>query len=219
MAADYPVVFNTNKPEKFDRVQLALRLAVVIVLSILAGAIGWIVGLVYLIFPVLAAIFISSKGAEKFLNEDGPRMTGWLRWVLALYSYLGLLTDKLPTEKPEEHVKYEVTPGGSPTVGSALLRIIFAIPSALVLALLSFVAGILWIIAAIMILIQENYPDGIYNFNLGVMRWEARLLAYLASLVDPYPPFALDTGSQESEMSTPATPSPEPPTPGPSTSE
>lgn len=219
MAAEYPVVFNTTKPDKFDRVQLALRLAVVIVLSILAGAIGWIVGLVYLIFPVLAAIFISSKGAQKFLDEDAPRMTGWLRWVLALYCYLALLTDKLPTEKPEEHVTYDVTPGGSPTVGSALLRIIFAIPSALVLAVLSIVAGILWIIAAIMVLVQEDYPDGIYNFNLGVMRWEARLLAYLASLVDPYPPFALDTGPQEGGLSSTATPSPEPPTPGPSTSE
>lgn len=209
MAADYPVVFNVSKPEKFDRVQLALRLAVVIVLSILAGAVGWIFGLVYLIFPVLAAIFISSKGAEKFLSEDGPKMTGWLRWVLALYSYLGLLTDKLPTEEPEKIVTYEVTTGGSPTVGSALLRLIFAIPSAIVLALLSIIGGILWIVAAIMILIQEDYPEGIYNFNLGVMRWEARLLAYLASLVDPYPPFALDTGPQEGGMATPAAPAPE----------
>jgi len=55
-------------------------------------------------------------------------------------------------------------------------------------------AGILWIIAAIMVLIQENYPDSIYNFQRGVMRWEARLLVYHASLVDQYPPFALDTG-------------------------
>lgn len=197
MAADYPVVFNITKPEKFDRVQLVLRLAVVIVASILAGALGWVFGAVYLIFPILAAIFISSKGAEKFLSEDGPKMTGWLRWVLAIYSYLALLTDKFPTEKPEQQITYEVTTGGSPSVGSALLRIIFAIPSAIVLAILSIVAGILWIVAAIMILIQEDYPEGIYNFNLGVMRWEARLLAYLASLVDPYPPFALDTGPQE----------------------
>lgn len=200
MAADYPVLFNISKPEKFDRVQLALRIVVVLVLSILAGAIGWILGAVYLIFPVLAAVFISSKGAERFLAEDGPKMTGWLRWVLALYSYLALLTDKFPTEKPESIITYEVTTGGSPTVGSALLRIIFAIPSAFVLALLSIVSGILWIVAAIMILVQEDYSDGIYNFNLGVMRWEARLLTYLSSLVDPYPPFALDTGPQEGGM-------------------
>ncbi|MFQ5473211.1 MAG: DUF4389 domain-containing protein, partial [Dehalococcoidia bacterium] len=39
-------------------------------------------------------------------------------------------------------------------------------------------------------------PEGLYNFNLGVMRWEARLLAYHSSLVDPYPPFSLDTGQE-----------------------
>lgn len=218
MAAEYPVVFNTTKPDKFDRVQLALRLVVVIVLAVVQ-VLSIVLSAVYLIFPVIAAIFISNKGPEKYLSDDGPRVTGWLRWLLAAYSYVALLSDRFPTEKPEEHITYDVTPGGSPTVGSALLRIIFAIPSALVLALLSIVAGILWIIAAIMVLIQEDYPDGIYNFNLGVMRWEARLLAYLASLVDPYPPFALDTGPQEGELSSPATPSPEPQTPGSITSE
>lgn len=208
MAADYPVIFNVSKPEKFDRVQLALRLVVAFVLAVFQ-ILSIVLGGLYLVFPVMAAIFISSKGAEKFLSDDAPRMTGWLRWALAFYAYLALLTDKFPSEKPEQIVTYEVTPGGSPTVGSALLRIIFAIPSAIVLALLSIIAGILWIVAAIMILIQEDYPEGIYNFNLGVMRWEARLLAYLSSLVDPYPPFALDTGPQEGGMPAPATPAPD----------
>jgi hypothetical protein len=48
----------------------------------------------------------------------------------------------------------------------------------------------------VMVLIQENYPDGLYNFQRGVLRWEARLLGYHASLVDQYPPFALDTGPE-----------------------
>jgi hypothetical protein len=196
--ADYPVLFNTERPEKFDRVQLVLRLLVVLILSIIAGAIGWILGFVYLLFPVLAAIFISQKGAEKYLSEDGPKVTGWLTWILALYSYLALLTDRFPTEKPETLVRYEVKTGGTPSVGSALLRLILAIPSAIVLGLLSIIGGIIWIIAAIMILIQEQYPEGLYNFQLGIMRWEARLLAYLASLVDPYPPFALVQGQQTS---------------------
>lgn len=206
MAADYPVLFNTSKPEKFDRVQLVLRVLLVAIASVVAN---WITAVLYILFPVLAAVFISNKGPEKFLSDDGPRMTRWLRWVLAIYSYLALLTDKLPTENPEEHITYEVTTGGTPTVGSALLRIIFAIPSAFVLLLLGIIGGILWIVAAIMILIQEDYPEGIYNFNLGVMRWEARLLAYLASLVDPYPPFALDTGPQEGGAPAPAAPAAE----------
>jgi hypothetical protein len=125
-------------------------------------------------------------------------MTGWLRWVLALYAYIGILTDRVPSEKPEEIVHFEVQTGGSPTVGSALLRLIYSIPSAFVLALLGFVAGIVWIIAAVMVLVQENYADGLFDFLRGVLRWEARLLAYHSSLVEQYPPFALDTGAESS---------------------
>ena len=195
MAADYPVTFSVARPDKFERTQVALRVLVIIILSILAGALGWILALVYLVVPVLAAIFISQKGAEKYLAEDGPRMSGWLRWLLALYSYLAILTDRFPSEKPEEIITFQVRTGGSPTVGTALLRLIYSIPSALVLALLSIVSAVIWVIAVIMILVQENYPEGMYNFQLGVMRWEARLLGYHASLVEQYPPFAFDTGA------------------------
>jgi hypothetical protein len=62
-----------------------------------------------------------------------------------------------------------------------------------VLYLIGFVAFILWLVAAVYILFQESYPKGIYDFFRGFLRWEARLLGYHASLVDQYPPFALDT--------------------------
>ena len=192
----YPVTFDVTRPEKFERPQVVLRILVLVILSILAGAIGWILGLVYLVFPVIAAIFISQKGAEKFLQDDGPRLTGWLRWVLALYSYLAILTDRFPTENPEQIVRFEVQTSGSPTVGSALLRLVYSIPHAIVLSLLGIVSAVIWIIAVVMILVQENYPEGLYNFQLGVMRWEARLLAYHSSLVTPYPPFSLVTGPE-----------------------
>jgi hypothetical protein len=52
------------------------------------------------------------------------------------------------------------------------------------------------VIAAISVLINETYPQGIYDFLRGLNRWGARLLAYLASLVEPYPPFSLDTQAE-----------------------
>jgi hypothetical protein len=193
MATTYPVTFDVSRPEKFERPQLFLRILIAIILWVLAGIVGWVL---YLAFPVLAAIFVSQKGPEKYLEEDGPRMTEWLRWVVAIFAYLLILTERFPTEKPEEIVRFEVSPGGSPTVGSALLRLIYSIPSVLVLGLLGIVSAVILLIAAVMVLIQENYPDGLYNFQRGVLRWEARLLGYHASLVDQYPPFALDTGPE-----------------------
>ena len=150
MATDYPVTFDIARPEKFERPHIFLRLLVIILLSILAGAVGWIFGLVYLALPVVSAIFISQKGPQRFLEEDGPRLSSWLRWIVAFYAYLGILTDRFPSEKPEEIIRFEVQAGGSPTVGSALLRLIVSIPSAFVLGLLGIVSAVVLLIAAIM---------------------------------------------------------------------
>lgn len=194
--ASYAATFDIAPPQKFDRIHIAIRVLIVIVLGILGGVIGWLYGAVYLAVPVAAAILISQRGAARYLAEANENMTKWLRYLLAFYAYMGLLTDRLPNEEPKETLHFEVATTGSPTAGSTLLRIILAIPSAIVLGLLGIVAGILVLYAAIMILIQETYPEGVYNFLRGVMRWEARLLAYVASLVDEYPPFVLDTGSE-----------------------
>jgi Domain of unknown function (DUF4389) len=195
--ATYPVIFDVQRPEKFERTQLLLRVLVLVLLAILAGAIGWLFGLIYLAIPVLAAILISQKGSEAYLAErDGTMMT-LLRWYLAVYAYLDLITDRFPTERPEDAIRFEVTTGGSPTVGSALLRLIMSIPSAFVLGILNIAGVIVWVIAAVSILIQENYPDSLYNFMLALNRWQARLLGYHASLVDVYPPFAIDSGPEE----------------------
>jgi len=187
----YPVTFDVVRPQKFQRPQIFLRILLWILLS-------WIVGLAFLVLPIASAIFVSQKGSQKFLDEDGPKITGWLRWIIAYYAYLFILTDRFPSEKTEELVRFEVQPAGTPTVGSALLRLIFSIPSAFVLSILLMVSEVVWVIAAIMVLAQENYPEGLFDFQRGVMRWEARLLGYHASLVDLYPPFALDTGSEGS---------------------
>ncbi len=189
MAAAYPVVFDVARPQKFERPQLFLRIIVYFILS-------FVLGLAYLGFPVLAAIWISQKGSQKFLEEDGPKIKGWLRWIIALYAYLYILSDRFPSEGADENVHFDAQVGGSPSVGSALLRLIYSIPSALALGVLGWVATIIWIIAAVQILMSETYSPGLYDFQRGVVRWNARLLAYHASLVEPYPPFALDTGPE-----------------------
>jgi len=195
MVADYPVSFGVARPEKFERPQLFLRIIVYFFLSFISG-------LAYFGLPIIAAIWISQKGPQKFLEEDGPRVKGWLRWLTGLYAYLYILTDKFPSETGDDQVQFDVQVGGSPSVGSALLRLIYSIPSAIVLGVLSWVGAVIWIIAAVQVLMNETYSPGLFDFQCGVVRWNARLLAYHASLVDPYPPFAFDTGPQAAPAST-----------------
>ena len=189
MATAYAVTFDATRPQKFERPQVFLRIIVYFVLS-------FVTSVAYLGLPVIAAIWISQKGSEKFVAEDGPRIKGWLRWIVALYAYLYMLTDRFPSSTAEEDIKFDLQPGGAPTVGSALLRLIYSIPSALVAGVLMWVASVIWLIASVMVLLQETYPDGLYDFQRGTVRWQARLLAYHASLVGEYPPFAFDMGPE-----------------------
>jgi hypothetical protein len=92
-------------------------------------------------------------------------------------------------------VRFEVERSGSPTVGSALLRILYAIPSVIVLAILSSVGAIVWVIALVFVLLNEQYPESLWRFLRGIVHWEACLFAYLASLVEHYPPFTLETST------------------------
>jgi Domain of unknown function (DUF4389) len=191
----YPVTLELERPAKMSRAQVFLRIVVLILVSWIAGSGGWL-GLVYLGLPALAAVLISRKGGARYLSEDGERVTGWVAFIVGVLAYLALMTDELPGGD-RSPVRLAVVRSGSPTVGGALLRIVKAIPSALVLALLGAVGWVVALIAAISILLNERYPEPLWNFQAGVVRWEARLLAYLASLVEPYPPFSFDTGSGE----------------------
>ena len=67
---------------------------------------------------------------------------------------------------------------------SALLRILYAIPSVIVLAILAFFGAIVWVIAAVSVLIRETYPESLWRFLRGIVNREACLFAYLASLVE-----------------------------------
>ena len=68
----YPVTFDLERPAKMAP-DLFLRILILILVSWIAGS-GSGLGLVYLGFPVAAAILVSQKGGERYLAEDsGPR--------------------------------------------------------------------------------------------------------------------------------------------------
>jgi hypothetical protein len=189
----YPATFDVQPPMEFDKAQVVLRVLIVVVLSFLQVG-NIIFGGAYLLLPVVAAILISQKGAEQYLVEAETGPTKWLRYILGFYSYMALATDKIPTREPEKVVELNVQPTGSPTVGSALLRIILGIPHAIVLGIVGIAFAVVWLIAAISILLNGTYPDWASSFIRGYLRWTARLLAYMSSLVDEYPPFSFQDG-------------------------
>ena len=192
-SSPYPVTFDVDRPSKMSRAHVFLRILILVLASWIIRSGGWM-GFVYLGLPVAAAILIAQKNGKRYLSEDGDRVTGWVAFIVGVLAYLSLLTDELPGAG-REPVRLAVVRSGSPTVGTALLRILKSIPSAIVVALLGIVSSIVGLIAAISILLKERYPARLWTFQSGVIRWQANLLAYLASLVEPYPPFSFDTSA------------------------
>ena len=187
----YPVTFDLAPPKEFDKAQIVLRILLVIVFSWLIDVVP---GIAYVALPVIAGILISQKGAEQYLADAEAGPTTWLRYIMGFYSYMALATDRFPAREPEKIVQLDVRPTGSPTVGSALLRIILAIPHVIVLGLLGIIFVIVWLISVVSILSSGVYPDWAFSFIRGYLRWTARVLAYMASLVEEYPPFSFEDG-------------------------
>lgn len=71
---------------------------------------------------------------------------------------------------------------------------LLAIPHYIVVYFLGIVASILGFIAFFAILFTKRYPRGMFNFVVGVNRWNANLGAYTGFMRDEYPPFTMDEG-------------------------
>jgi len=94
---------------------------------------------------------------------------------------------------PEYPVTYSVEP--QPGVRNRLsvgFRLILVIPHAVVLLFV----GIAWCVTAFIgwlaILFTGAYPEGLYRFGVGYLRWSLRVETYLLLMQDEYPPFSLD---------------------------
>jgi len=118
--------------------------------------------------------------------------TFYLRWRVRALAYLMLLEDAYPpfgeAAYPASLVFTDVERARSRlTVG---FRLILIIPHMIVVGLLSVAWWVTTMVSWFAILITGRYPQGLYEFGVGVLRWFIRVEAYLLLLIDQYPPFS-----------------------------
>ncbi|HEY9517560.1 MAG TPA: DUF4389 domain-containing protein [Gemmatimonadaceae bacterium] len=118
----------------------------------------------------------------------------YLRWRVRAVSYIALLRDEYPPFGSGPYpATLDLTRPDTPRDRlSVAFRIILIIPHLLAIWAL----GIAWFFTTIVgwfaILFTGRFPESLYRFGVGVLRWNTRVEAYLLLLRDEYPPFSLD---------------------------
>lgn len=120
--------------------------------------------------------------------------TFYLRWRVRAMAYLMLLEDRYP---PFGDATYPasltfVDAEGARNRLTVGFRLILIIPHMIVVGLLSIAWWVTSLVAWFAILFTGNYPEGLYTFGVGVLRWFIRVESYLLLLVDEYPPFSFE---------------------------
>jgi hypothetical protein len=78
---------------------------------------------------------------------------------------------------------------------TTFFRLLLAIPHVIFLYFYGLAAGVVVIIAWFALLFTGRYPQGMYDFVAGSLRYSTRVYGYLWLLTDEYPPFSGSAGT------------------------
>ena len=179
----------------------------------------WIAFVVVTVVAFFAILFTGRHPRAIFDFKVG--VMRW-SWRVSFYSYNALGTDRYPpftlAEVPDYPAQLHVEYPQELSRGLVLVKWwLLALPHYIVVAVF---AGGAWagfnaandhggwtsgggltlllvLIAGVVLLFTGRYPKGIFDFVMGMNRWVYRVAAYATLMTDVYPPFRLDSGSEE----------------------
>ena len=163
---------------------------------------------IVLFFVGIAAFFMTWIGyfivlftGKRLPDGIHDFLSGTIGWSSRTYAWLFSLVDEYPpfelhpTGYAAEWTENDTQPERNRLLGLAGIfgiKFILALPHFIVLAILGFAAFIAAWVGYWIVLFTGNLPEGIHTFVNGMLRWAARVYAWLAGLTDKYPPFSLD---------------------------
>jgi hypothetical protein len=121
------------------------------------------------------------------------------RWHTRAASYVLLLTDDYPVLEGDHPVTYEVRgPARVARRKVVVWKFITAIPHFVLLFFLSLGLVPVTVVAWLALVMTGRHPRPLHRYGVGVVCWWARLVAYLQSFTDEFPPFSLRTAAGSS---------------------
>ncbi len=194
--APYPATFTFDPPERIAN----WRPLVNWLLAIPHLVVIYALGIVSEVIGIVSWVIILFTGAlpEGLANVQ----VMYLRYAMRTYTYAAFLREEYPPftfdttpadPGDDARVRVDITPALLDRNRlTCAFRIILAIPQFIVLAVLGFAAAVVGLIAFFAVLFTGQWPDGLRDFVLKVLRWNVRVQAYFLLLTDQYPPFTLD---------------------------
>jgi uncharacterized protein DUF4389 len=210
-AVPYPVVVRIDPQyRERDRLTVALRLLLAIPHMIFVGTVGLsfaarsgsrdfvsvggetgLLGGVAWLLAIVSWFTIVISGVH--INVVRRYTRFYLRWRVRALAYLMLLVDRYPPfgdgEYPATLTLAEPPARDRLTVG---FRLFLVIPHLIVLFFLICAWWVTSFVSWLLILFTGEYPQGLYDFGAGVLRWLIRVEAYMLLYVDEYPPFTFE---------------------------
>jgi hypothetical protein len=204
MVSSYPVQFDVDFPARpLNRVSTAFRIFAAIPILILLGllpqqavedsrhattTLASGVGLLFL--PLLLMILFRQKYPRWWFDWN----LNLLRFSNRVTAYLALLDDRYPSTDEEQavHLNLDYPDARQLNRWLPLVKWFLAIPHYVVLFFLGIGAVMAVIAAWFVIVFTGRYPQGLFRYIVGVLRWSNRVTSYAFLLVtDQYPPFRL----------------------------
>ncbi|RPJ82574.1 MAG: DUF4389 domain-containing protein [Acidobacteria bacterium] len=157
-----------------------------------SGSLGsnGVLGIVAVVAAIISWFAIVFTGRQPRGLWDLTRF--YMRWRANAVAYTALLRDEYPPFGVGPYpVTYDVQYPERRDRLTVGLRLILAIPHVVVLVFLDIAWFVTAVVAWLAILFTGEYPDGLYRFGIGVMRWTLRVETYVLLMRDEYPPFSL----------------------------
>ena len=188
-AQSYPLTFDVEYPEELSRWLIFVKGILVISHLIVLYGLGLVAS---------ALTFIAFFGilfTKRYPRELFDFVVNINRWIANVTTYIFLMRDEYPPfswDAGEYPVSYDVEYPEELSRWLIFVKWILAIPHIIVLAFLFTGAFLALFGAWFAILFTKRYPESLFNYMVGVLRWQLRVNAYTNLLRDEYPPFSLE---------------------------